>query len=126
MEVLYKLNRLRQQQFQARVCAAVVYKGRIVDVGFNSKKTHTMQKGFNQMKPFLHAETEAMIRASKKLGSLEKCYLVVVRTKKDGVGGKDILGISKPCESCQMAMKKFGINKAYYIDALGMINVFQI
>lgn len=126
METLYKLNSLRTKQLQARVCAAIVLKGRIIDVGFNSKKTHTMQKGFNEMKPFLHAETEAILRASKKMSSLEKCYLVVIRNKKDDRGGEDVFGCSKPCKSCEAAMNMFGVKKAYYMSEEGEICLLKL
>lgn len=126
-ETLYKLNSLRLDcPFQAKVCAAVVRKNRIVDVGFNSKKTHTMQKGFNEMKPYLHAEIEAMLRAHRKLENLDGCFLVVVRTKKNGRGGTNVGGCSKPCDSCQRGMKNFGIKKAYYVDENGDICLLNL
>ncbi len=125
MDTLFKLNSLREKEMQARVCAAIVFKGRIVDVGFNSKKTHTVQKGFNELKPFLHAETEAIMRSFRKM-DLNGCYLVVVRNKKDGRGGQEVFGCSKPCTSCVGIMALYGVKKAYYTDENGEINILKV
>ena len=56
----------------SRVAACIVYKGRVVSVGVNSKRTDTFQKRFskNEHAIYLHAEIAA-IKAAKKHLSLD-------------------------------------------------------
>lgn len=109
-----------------KVCAAVVLNKHIVDIGFNSKKTHPVQKRLNDLKPFLHAEVEVILRASKSLSNFDKCSLVVVRTKKEGPFGADIPGISKPCLGCEKYIRWSGIKKVYYLDEKGKICLLNL
>lgn len=120
VKILYKLNALRKASFQARVCAAVINKRGIVDVGFNSEKTHPKQKSLNGLKPYLHAEVEAILRAGR-VSNLDKCAIVVVRTKKSGPFGFDIPGASKPCDSCMKFIRMSGIRVVYYLDEEGVL-----
>ena len=124
--MLLKLNALREYSQQHKVCAAVVLNKHIVDIGFNSKKTHPIQKRLNDLKPFLHAEVEALLRASKGLSNFDKCCLVVVRTKKTGPFGADVPGCSKPCPGCEKYIRLSGIKKVYYLDEKGKICLLNL
>ena len=126
VQTLLKLNALRKSSQQHKVCAAVVKNKHVVDLGFNSKKTHPKQKSLNELKPYLHAEVEAILRASKSLKDFDKCCLVVVRTKKDGPFGDDIPGTSKPCEGCEKFIRFSGIRKVYYLDEKGKICLLNL
>ena len=93
--------------------AAVVYKGKIVSVGFNQLKTHPMMEKFNRNEKaiYLHAEIDAIIRAINLFGPdfLSKCDLYVLRLTREGT-----VANSKPCSGCQKAIDAFGFRKVYH------------
>ena len=96
-----------------RLAAAVLYKNRIVSIGTNQYKTHPMMKRFckNPEAIFLHAEVDAIYKASKILTEKEfkKSKLVVVRVKRDGS-----YGLAKPCDGCQECIDYYNIKKVEY------------
>lgn len=114
IQTLHNLNSLRQNTARARVAAAVFNKHGILDVGINSYKTHPKQKLLNELKPYLHAEVEAITRARSRVHSLEKFYLVVVRTKKDM--GRNVYGDSAPCPSCEYFIRQNDIKNVIYFS----------
>ena len=88
---------------------ALVYnkRGRLLSIGHNSYiKTHVLQSKYaaKANKPaaiYLHAELAALIKAAKR-GKPHK--IVVTRI---GKGGCFLL--AKPCPSCELAIKDFGV-----------------
>lgn len=80
-------------------------RGRLLSMGRNSYiKTHRLQAELAREagRPeaiYIHAELDALLRARKQVHKL-----VVVRYNKDGSPGN-----AKPCEICQMAIKRFGV-----------------
>ena len=86
---------------------AIAYnkRGRVVAIGHNSySKTHPAQARFGRKsgKPnaiFLHAELACLLRAKEQVHRLE-----VFRYDNDG---KPVN--SKPCPSCQLAIKAYGV-----------------
>jgi deoxycytidylate deaminase len=82
-------------------------RGKLLAVGRNSyTKTHRLQyhyalKAKRPGRIFLHAELDALIRASRR-GKVHK--LVVIRI---GRNGKEML--AKPCECCQLAIIDFNV-----------------
>jgi len=98
-----------------KLAAAVVSKGRVVSFGVNSMKTHPIAKQFNKY-PYLHAETEALIRASKVLDNREmsRSVLYVVRYKYSGSNKYPDMGMAKPCSGCMHCAAHFGIKKIVY------------
>ena len=86
---------------------AIAYnkRGRVIAVGHNSyEKTHPAQAKFGRKsgKPnaiFLHAELACLLRAKEKVHRLE-----VFRYDNDGKPAN-----SKPCPSCQLAIKEYGV-----------------
>ena len=79
-------------------CIAV-YQGTIIGVGFNTNKTHPMQKKYNRYRngenftPKLHAEINC-------LNSIR--YLDIN------------FSMCRPCPSCMAAIKDLGIKHVYY------------
>jgi len=82
-------------------------RGRLLAIGHNSyTKTHPLQKRYAAKtgKPdriFLHAETVALLKASKR----GKVYRLVV--KRYGKKGQELL--AAPCECCREAIQQFDV-----------------
>jgi tRNA(Arg) A34 adenosine deaminase TadA len=108
-----------------KVAAAVVYRNRVVSFGCNSLKTHPVQMKFGKY-PYLHAETEAIIRATKELDDYQfsKCSLYVVRAKLDG--GKWVMGMSKPCSGCMHCIRHSRIKNVFYSTDNGDMEVVMV
>lgn len=111
----------------SRHAAAVMKKGgKIYGMGINVAKTDPMQQRFceTEGKAFIHAEMLAIKRAivHLKKTDLSACTLIVVRSKYN-TDKEDVLGMSKPCEACAAAIKKYGIKKVIYStdDGYGVI-----
>lgn len=102
----------------SRVAACIVYKGRVVSVGVNSKRTDTFQKRYskNEHAIYLHAEIAA-IKAAKKhlsLDELKKSTLYVCRVRFDNDDPTPEWGMSKPCEGCRRAIVEYQIQRVVY------------
>lgn len=102
----------------SRVAACIVYKGRVVSVGVNSKRTDTFQKRFskNEHAIYLHAEIAA-IKAAKKhlsLDELKKSTLYVCRVRFENDDPTPEWGMSKPCEGCRRAIIEYQIHQVVY------------
>lgn len=104
---------------RARLAAAVVYKGRIVSIGFNQYKTHPFaaKYGRNPDAIYLHAEHDAINKAKRRLGEneLKKSTLIVVRVKNESKG-KITFGIAKPCAGCAQCISDHKINTVIYTE----------
>lgn len=89
-------------------------RGRILSYGVNSyQKSHPTQKFYAEKanKPescFLHAEISALI--SLTYANKMKVYrLSIARVLKNGE-----IGLARPCQSCQLAIKDYGIKCIEY------------
>lgn len=96
-----------------RHAAAISYKGKVLSVGKNQKKTHPMMLKYqtDDHKIYLHAEIDAIIKTINAHGTdiLRRCELYVLRL----TGGGNV-GYSKPCRGCQKAIDAFGIKKVFW------------
>lgn len=104
---------------RSRHAAAVVYKRKVIAYGINRLKTHPFHQQFskNDQSIFLHAETDAIKNALKKIDqeTLKRCTLYVMRLDLN-----DKVALSKPCEGCQKAIATFDIkNVVYSLDGDG-------
>lgn len=102
-----------------KMAAGVVYKNRLIATGVNSYKTHPMmlQTGYRSDQIFLHAETDAIKNALKKINTvqLEKCELYVVRVKHPNKYSKEyVTAMAKPCSGCEKTIATFGIQRILY------------
>lgn len=109
---------LNEGYSRAKICAVMVYKNRVVSVGYNSSKTHPIQARFakNEHAIHIHAEIDAIRKASNILSSSEmkKTTLIVIRVKQNGKWGN-----ARPCagsngQGCQSAISCFGIKNVLY------------
>lgn len=111
----------------AKVSSAIVYKGRIVSIGTNKKKSHPFQARFGETEHsiFLHAEISAIKNALREISidDMKKADLYVCRVKKEKQYSKQfVCGIAKPCCGCERAIVEFGIKNVYYTNNEGQIS----
>lgn len=105
-----------------KVGAILVYKNKIVSVGFNQQKSNPIQKEYNvcrctekryfdvdKCNNSIHAETSAILNAQRLGINLSECSIFVYRQKKSKVQG-----LSKPCKACQKLLLDNGITDWYY------------
>jgi deoxycytidylate deaminase len=106
-------------ELTARLAAAIVYKGDIISIGVNKKKSHPFQLKYSKMPMsiFLHAETDAIKNAVKRvdLNTLSRSTLYISRVKYYDSSRQQVLyGLAKPCDGCEKAIATFNIKHVCY------------
>ena len=110
---------------RARLGCVIVYKGRILSVGWNLQdKTNPLQKRYNAARGYdpnascsrntIHAECHALLKAKDLDVDWNKAIAFVYRIKKDGSDG-----LAKPCPACQAMLIEHGISKVCYTNGFG-------
>jgi len=102
-----------------RFAAAVVYRNKIVSIGYNRRKSHPFQAKFskNPEAIFLHAEVHAIKNALRELTveELKDTELYITRVKKPKAGDNHFVwGLAKPCCGCEREIAEFGIKRTVY------------
>lgn len=99
----------------------VVYKNKVVSVGYNSQKTHPVQKKYNVFRGIpsnnlgkVHAETKALSMLLEADLDWNNVTVYTYREHKDGS-----LAMARPCNSCMQLMKNLGIRKICYSTDMG-------
>lgn len=101
--------------------AIIVYKNEIISVGTNSRKTHPIQKIYNENRNFddqesanhfVHAEMSALIKV--KHHELKNMVIYIYRENKNGD-----LAMCRPCPACMKYIKENNIKKIYYTTEYG-------
>lgn len=104
------------------MCAGLVYKRRLIAVGYNLDRSDPWQQRFGTtpMNIYLHAETRVIKRGLAMIGeeavahaSLFVCRLRQVVNQKTGKRRFE-WGIAKPCQGCQRAIDTYQIKRVYY------------
>ena len=115
---LFKLARDVEGVSSARLACCIVIKNNIIAYGFNQKKSHPFQAqyGKNEDSIYLHAETDAIKNALKRVSQddVSKATLYVARAKIDHRTRKWIYGMAKPCIGCARAIATFDISNVVY------------
>lgn len=109
-------------------CIAV-YNGRIIGVGWNTEKTHPIQKYYNRyrnadekdnkgiyFKPKLHAEINCINSIKHMDIQFNKVKLYIYRKR-----SSNPTGMCRPCSSCLAAIKDMGIKNIYYTTDEGYV-----
>ena len=104
---------------RVKLGAVLVYKSKIMSIGWNSNKTSPLQKSLNKLRDFevdcgdahhsLHAEVACLTKARDLDIDWGRASLFICRIKKDGSRG-----LSRPCSGCQALIKSMGIKNVYY------------
>jgi deoxycytidylate deaminase len=102
-----------------KLAACLVIRNEIISVGFNSDKSHPLQKRFakNNDAIFKHAEVDCIIKALKVVDEddLKDATLYVYRVKKQNKGDANwVTGLAEPCPGCKKAIEHFGIKRTVY------------
>lgn len=103
-----------------KVSAGVVYKNRLVATGINSYRTHPIMLNgdYRVGQVCLHAEVDAILRASKVLSDrqLQKSTIYITRVKKDEQGNWTE-ALARPCCGCMSLIQEVGIrNMEWTVD----------
>ena len=107
---------------KTRLGCVVIYKNKVISVGWNMNKTNPLQQELNLYRGFdstvaynsLHAEVHALLKCKNLDIDWRRVNLFVYRIKKDGTRG-----IAKPCEACEALIRSMGIREVYYSTAKG-------
>ena len=103
----------------AKFAAAVAIRGKIISLGFCSKKSHPFaaKYGKNSSSIYLHAETAAILNSLNHVQKedLEKATMYICRVKRPNANSKNwVHGLAKPCQGCVKAIAEFGFKKVVY------------
>lgn len=97
--------------YKYRVGAIVVFKGKVVGKGFNKVHSTGVPKLDGK-----HAELEAINNTTARFR--KGCTVYVCRLTKSNE-----LALAKPCEACQVVMKKMGVKYVWYSSAQGWVRM---
>lgn len=104
---------------KTKLAACLVLRNEVIAIGFNSDKSHPLQKRFgkNSESIFKHAEIDCIVNSLKHLDvdELKACTLYVHRVKKNNKGDVNwVDGMAEPCAGCQNAIEHFGIKRTVF------------
>ena len=101
-----------------KIGSVIIYKNKVLSVGWNSQKESTLQKKYNQYtKRFdvdaypnkIHAEMDALQKLRKKKDiEFSKCHIFIYRSS------NNILRMARPCKACEKALRDLGIVHIHY------------
>ena len=104
---------------KARLGAVLIYKGKVMSVGWNSNKTSPLQRELNRYRGYdvdssiahntLHAEVACLTKVKDLDIDWGRANLFIYRIKKDGSAG-----LSYPCKGCMALIKFMGIKNIYF------------
>lgn len=88
-----------------QLCALVVSKNKVLSVGYNQPKTHTISAETKMQQ--LHAEMHAILGCHEN--AAEGAEVIVVRIRPSGKPG-----LAKPCGVCEKILRRFGVRRVFY------------
>lgn len=88
-----------------QLCALVVSKNKVLSVGYNQPKTHTISAETKMQQ--LHAEMHAVLGCPE--AAVDGAEVIVVRIKPSGKPG-----LARPCEVCEKILRRFGVRRVFY------------
>ena len=121
VQVAFELAKTAAQQrdfTKTHMGCIITYKGLPIATGFNSNKTHPLQKKYNKFResnmqgefvPKRHAEINALSKIDTTGMKSNKLCAYIYRIRKD-----QQFGMARPCPSCMRALKDSGIKHIYY------------
>lgn len=120
LEQLVKVAACVPKVGSGKLAASVWYKNELISIGVNQKKTHPVQKKYmdNPFREFLHAEIDAIVKACRILGDLDRCTVYVARAKE--ADRFIVQGMAKSCSGCYNCARDFGAKGIFYTTYDGM------
>lgn len=110
-----------------KIGSVLVYKNKVISVGYNTKKSHPYQKILNKYRNqngrefdinkrhnYLHSEINCLLNVKDSNINWSKAYIFIYREDKNGN-----ITMSKPCKGCEYSLKSKGIKKVFYTDKNG-------
>jgi tRNA(Arg) A34 adenosine deaminase TadA len=98
-----------------KMAAIISKRKRVLGIGFNSRKTHPLQRRFSDhdLKVCIHAEIDALRDALRNYDeeAIRGAEIFVARVLKNGSPAT-----AKPCKTCQVALDTFGIAAVYWTE----------
>lgn len=96
-----------------KMAAVITKRKKILSVGVNSFKSDPLQFRYSRhpLSICKHAEIDAIKNAIKNNINLSGTTMYVARVFGDGS-----VGIAKPCEGCQKAIRDFGISEVFWTE----------
>lgn len=121
LDALLDLAQVHEGAANAKVVAAIVYKGAIY-LGYNTNKSHpfALQYAKNPEAIYPHAEVNAIRHALKYLSNdeIRRSTLYIARAKRPHPQNKGefISGLAAPCGGCQKCINDFKIKRVVYTE----------
>jgi deoxycytidylate deaminase len=112
---------------QCNLCAVIVGGGSVLSTGYNKTARNSFVQYLSDFdlsgKPFIntHAEVDAILKVRNKI-DLTGCKIYVARYKP----GRKEVGMARPCATCEIVLRRYGISRAYYTideDHYGVMNL---
>jgi len=113
--------------YRFHIGCVAVYQGKIIGTGFNTNRSHPLQKQFNSYREFdltskridhkLHAEIHCLIQIKDMNIDFSKVHIFIYRKLKS----RDH-GLARPCPACMNMIKSMGIKSIYYTTDDGYIH----
>lgn len=112
----------------SRICAAIYNRSFLISIGINNKKSHPIQKKFaiNKDRIYQHAEINAIINALKRQKIIYGNSIYIARARYNENNKTFEFGLSKPCNGCMEALKKYGIKSIHYTDEYFSIRKIEL
>lgn len=104
---------------KCRLVAAIVKRNKILAIQSNSYNSSFLARRYPKNKKSLynHAEIAVLRDFVKTFGRerLRDCEMFIIRAKQTP-RGQWLMGSSKPCEGCELAINESGLKKFYYFS----------
>lgn len=100
----------------------LIIRNKVVSFGFNySFKTHPLAKKYGHRFSSTHSELKALADFPFRTSKLSDCKLINIRIMANGS-----LGMSKPCNHCQVMLRDYGIKVIVYTDWRGKFQYLNL
>lgn len=103
-----------------KIGCVAIYKNKVISIGYNSIKTHPLQKKYNKYRKFsdggnvinhtLHAEVHCLNQIMDSEINMGKVSLFIFRISSNICS----VGMCRPCQACMRLIKNMGIKNIYY------------
>jgi deoxycytidylate deaminase len=114
-----KFSDFNRYNWYISIGCVIIYKSCVLSVGFNTNKTHPLQKEYNKYRTFknpknniyhkLHAELMCLNKIKNLDIDWSKVEIYIYRENKEGMKA-----LAYPCKACKEFIKSLGIKHIFY------------